>query len=93
MDETYYGKVIAKKEGLYTLYVFQVDSKYIMCTKLPNWSINIDIDDIGYFTIEEVTAGDKYFDPETNTEKVYQYSNVYLKNFIKENINKEHILV
>lgn len=93
MENTIYGKVVAKKEGLYTLYVLQNDSKYIMCTKLPNWLINIDIGDTGYFTIEEVNAGDKYYDPESNSEKIYQYSNIYLKNFIKDNINKENILV
>ena len=39
MDSTIRAKLLTKKEGLYTLYVFQdLDTgAYIMCTKLPNW--------------------------------------------------------
>lgn len=93
MEKTLYGELVAKKEGTYTLYVFQTHNEYIMCTKLPNWIIPLDIGDIGFFTFEEITAGDKYYDPHSNSEKIYQYSNIYLKNFIKDNVNKENILV
>lgn len=93
MEKTFYGKVVGKKEGIYTLYVFETNDQYIMCTQLPNWNMKIDIDDIGFVTVEEITAGDKYYDRTTNSEKIYQFSNIYLKNFIKDNLNKTEILV
>lgn len=92
-DKTFYGELVAKKEGTYTLYVFQDDTQYIMCTKLPNWNINVNIGDKGYVTTEEVCAGEKYYEPNTQQEKTYQYSNIYIKNFIKDNNNKSDIIV
>ena len=65
MIETVKGKLVAKKVGIYLVYVFELGiDKYIMCTQLPNWDISqITIGDIGYITYEDAIAGDKYFDP------------------------------
>ena len=92
-----YGKLLAMKEGEYTVYVFRDISsgELHMCTKLPNWqTTNLNIGDTGYFEIQYVKAGDAYFQRELNTNKVYQYSNVYFVNFINESKtdNKDIIL-
>lgn len=94
MTETIHGKLIAKRNGIYTVYVFEKDNQeYIMCTKLPNWGdYNILIGDSGFLTIEYVIAGDKYFDRETESERIYKYSNVYFKDFIKD-MEKEDIIL
>ena len=55
----------------YTTYVFEcLDSdvvkysKYIMCTRYPNWDHrNIELDEIGYLNFMEIKAGvDTWFD-------------------------------
>ena len=80
-------KLLAIREGKYTMYVFQnLDSHgYIMCTRLPNWKVpNINIGDIGFLNYQIVKAGECYFNPSTQTEVKYNYSNIYFINFIDE---------
>lgn len=91
------AKLLAKKEGTYTVYVFRnldTDS-YIMCTRLPNWQTSDpNIGDEGFLKYSEVRAGEKYFNPATQAEESYNYSNVYFENFIlrSEIINNNIIL-
>ncbi len=94
ITKTVHGKLVAKKEGLYTIYVFQIDNnEYIMCTKLPNWGIsNLHLNDVGFITIEEVQQGEEYIDRITQSKKVYNFSNMYLKEFIKDNKTEDIIL-
>lgn len=81
-------KLLATREGPYTIYVFQeLDSRqYIMCTKLPNWhSVELSIGDIGYLEYSIIKAGDSYYDPTEDKYIKYLYSNVYFINFVKTN--------
>lgn len=91
-------KLVALREGTYTIYVFQelLTNEFIFCTRLPNWQVpNIDIGDIGFLQYREVRGGDEYFNPVTYTTEIYQFSNVYFTNFVRKSdviVNKEIIL-
>ena len=89
--------LIAKKSGLFTVYVFKnLDtSEYIMCTKLPNWDFgDIDIGTSGFLSYENAIAGEKYFNPKTQTHEIYNYTKMYFKNFIEDiPVNKEEIKI
>ena len=95
---TEHVKLIASREGLYTVYVFKnLDSKeYIMCTKLPNWnSPTIFIGDEGFLTYQVVKAGESYYDPNLESDQKYRYSNVYFTDFIIDNksVHKNEIIL
>ena len=50
-------KLIAIRDGQYTVYVFQeVDtSEYIMCTRLPNWRVpDLELGTIGFLQYQIV---------------------------------------
>lgn len=95
MDETYYVKLIQKKEGFYTIYVFQKDNgDYVMCTKLPNWGVyNINKEDTGFLTVTFAKAGEEYFERSTNQKKIYQFDQCYFKEFIKDSNKTEDIIL
>jgi hypothetical protein len=81
------AKLIAKKEGLYTVYVFEkINSNgYIMCTRLPNWQTSpVNEGSVGFLLYEFIKSGDKYYDKYSNTFKINDYSNIYFINFIEE---------
>lgn len=92
-EETFHGTLVRKKEGMYTLYVFQKDnSEYVMCTKLPNWGpYNINVGDSGFCTVDTVLAGEEYFHRETGEVIKYMYSNIYFKEFIQDKKQVEDI--
>lgn len=91
------AKLVAKKDGLYTIYVFQnlQNNEYIMCTKLPNWDFgDISIGKEGFLTYENAIAGEKYFNPKLQTFEIYNYTKVYFKNFIEDiKHNTEEIII
>ena len=92
------AKLLAIKEVVYTIYVFKdnINNKYIMCTRLPNWQVQeINIGDEGYLQYQEIKAGDEYYDISIEKNKKYNYSNIYFNNFVKksEKINKEEIIL
>ena len=92
------AKLLAIKDGVYTIYVFKdnINNKYIMCTRLPNWQVQeINIGDEGYLQYQEIKAGDEYYDISIEKNKKYNYSNIYFNNFVKksEKINKEEIIL
>lgn len=96
-EKTIHGTVVAVKTGIYTVYVFQDDeNKYHMCTKLPNWGqeYNLKIGDTGFVTIQEFIGGEQYYDRTTGSYQTIQFTNVYLKDFIKDSVyeNKQIIL-
>ena len=64
---------------------------YVMITRLPNWqSREVDIDEVGYITYNEVKAGeDKWFCPETGQYIPYNYTNIYFIKFVKEQDNSK----
>lgn len=97
MIKTIKGKLVAKKDGIYTIYVFELENnEYVMCTQLPNWDVpTLTKGEIGFVTYEDAVAGEKYFNPRTGMFDIYNYTNTYFKNFIKdeEKINKEIIIV
>lgn len=78
-------KLIALKEDIYSIYVFQdLNTKeFIMCTRLPNWQIpEIFIGNEGFLKYQYVKAGEEYYDPQEQKYRKYLYTNVYLINFI-----------
>ena len=90
-------KLVAVKEGLYSMYVFKdLDtSKYIMCTKLPNWNMpNIAIGEEGFIKYQEVMAGQEYYNPSSEQTEKYKYSNLYLISYInKSEISGSNIIL
>lgn len=95
IEKTYHGKVVAKKDGIYSVYVFQLDdNSYDMCTVLPNWGeeYKLSVGDSGFVTANEVRAGEPYYDRHTGETKTYQYSKVYLQEFIKDQVTNKIIL-
>lgn len=81
-------KLLAVREGHYTIYVFKnlSTNNYIMCTRLPNWQVpQVSVGDTGFLEYQTVKAGEAYFNPSLGTSEVYKYSNVYFTNFILQN--------
>lgn len=92
---TYHGKIVAKKTGIYTVYVFQLDdNSYEMCTLLPNWGpeYQLPVGAVGFVTVLDAVAGETYYDRESNTQKTYQFSKTYFQDFIKDRVIKDIIL-
>lgn len=90
-------KLLAVREGTYSIYVFQnVDNgEYIMCTRLPNWQTpQITIGDIGFLEYQIVKAGESYYDPKQGIMVSYSYSNVYFINFVQgTNISQNNEII
>jgi hypothetical protein len=92
MRATYYGEVVAIRDGQYMTYVIKnLDEpnnsllRYVTVTIPPNWEhYNLDIGTIGYFTCEYVSAGETYIKHTTGEQCVYAYSVCYLVNFIEK---------
>lgn len=98
MDRITEAKLLAVREGVYTLYVFKdsINNTFIMCTRLPNWQIpDVTIGDEGFLQYQTVKAGEEYFDVTTGEKNTFKYTNVYFINFVKksEDINKETIIL
>ena len=89
MEQIIFAELIAIKDSQYTIYVFKnlETNSYLMCTKLPNWQTpDINVGDKGFVLIEQVKAGQEYFNIQTQENSKYQYTNIYFKNFIKESV-------
>ena len=95
MINTTHATLITLKSGIYTVYVFQQDTgEYLMCTKLPNWgAYDINIGDSGFLTYEFANAGEEYFDRETGEKRIYKFTNIYFKDFIKDVEKTEKIIL
>jgi hypothetical protein len=97
MDIVTRVKLLAKKDALYSLYVFKnlEDNSIFMCTKLPNWILPfIEIGDIGFVKTNQVKAGELYYDPSDDSYKPYKYSNIYMTNYIIEtDISNSNIML
>ena len=97
MEKIFRAKLLTKREDNYSLFVFQdLDTlEYVMCTRLPNWNIpKIDVGDIGYVKIQKVKAGESYFHVATQLTNIFNYSNIYLLNFINEiNITDTNLIL
>ena len=65
-----------------------------MCTRLPHWQTpDIGIGEVGFLNYQEVRAGQTYFNPNTEKDEYYRYSNRYYMNFIKKPVtDKEDII-
>lgn len=94
-ENTQHGKIVAKRDGIYTIYVFQLDTQeYLMVTKLPNWGIyNLNIGDSGFITYQTAQAGETYYNRKTNSYQTYQYTGVYFKEFIKDRQELKDIIL
>lgn len=81
---------------MYTVYVFLNDTGDLrMCTKLPNWGVeyNLHIGDTGYVTLQTFIAGEEFYDRETDKKSIIRFTNVYFKEFIKDNNKTEQIIL
>ena len=94
-EETQHGVLVAKRNGIYTVYVFKLDNgEYIMCTKLPNWgTYDININDSGFITTQFFKAGEQYYNRDTESFQLIQYTNMYFKDFIKDNEKMKDIIL
>jgi len=97
MELVVFAKLLAIREGQYTIYVFKnlESNSYIMCTRLPNWNTpDIMIGSEGFLSYNEVAAGDEYYHPVTEARLIYNYSNVYFINFVqKQEIENNNIIL
>lgn len=95
MRTTYFGEVVAKQDGQYSVYVIKnLDEpnnsllRYITVTRLPNWNCKeLEIGDVGYVECDYVNAGDTYYQTSTNSNQTYNYTVCYLINFIEKQNN------
>lgn len=91
------AKLIAIRQGLYTMYVFKDldNNQYIMCTRLPDWKVpDFEINDEGFLKYQFVKAGDIYLNPNTGESCTYKYDNVYFLNFVKRSeITNDNIIL
>jgi len=90
---TVLAKLVAKESDTmgYVTYVFECldteikkETKYIMCTRFPNWDHRIiELDEIGYLNFFEIQAGiSKWFDG--NKMIPYNYNNIQFIKFVKK---------
>lgn len=95
MINTTHATLVAFKSGIYEIYVFQQDNgEYLMCTKLPNWGVyNINKGDSGFLTYEFANAGEEYFDRLSGEKRIYKFTNIYFKDFIKDTKDDEKIIL
>ena len=80
-------RLLAVREGTYTMYVFQNihTNQYIMCTRLPNWQVpEINLQEVGFLEYQKVKAGETYYDPKLEVTTKYNYSNIYFHNFVRK---------
>lgn len=97
---TVLSKLVAKEEdiGGYVNYVFEIleekevnrlGTKYIMCTRYPNWNHRkIDIGEVGYLNFFEIRAGiDKWFDGEKMIS--YNYNGIQFDKFVSKPKEKD----
>ena len=81
---------------MYTVFVFQnEDGSYRMCTKLPNWGeeYNLSVGDEGFVTMQSYIAGEQFYNRKTDKNEIIKFTNVYFKEFIKDNKNIEKIIL
>lgn len=99
VEKTIRACLVAKQDGIYTTYVFKdldSENKYIMCTRLPNWDIaEINLREKGFITVQEVGAGEVYYNRKEGKEIKYQHSGIYIIKFIRYNneIKDEEIIL
>lgn len=95
------GKLVAKTKDVlgYITYVFELieeseierlDTKYIMCTRFPNWEHRIiDLEEIGYLQFVEIIAGiSSWFDG--NKMIPYRYNNIQFIKFIEKQEKEDY---
>jgi hypothetical protein len=65
-----------------------------MCTKLPNWGseYSLRIGDVGYVTLQTFIAGETFYDRTTDQNSTIKFTNVYFKEFIKDNKTEQIVL-
>lgn len=91
-------KLLAKEHDIcgYQTLVFKIlqenipfGKQYIMTTVFPNWESRIpDLGETGYLMYDEVIGGiDTYYNRETKTIEVYNFTNLIFKKFVKEEDN------
>lgn len=86
----------AVREGTYTMYVFKnlSNSEFLMCTRLPHWQTpNIDIGEKGFLSYRDVKAGQTYFNPNTEQDEYYRYSNRYFINFVHKPVTDKKDII
>lgn len=66
-----------------------------MCTKLPNWGPEymLQVGDEGFVTLETYIAGESFYDRKSDSYQTVRFSNVYLKEFVKDNKQPAQIIL
>lgn len=66
-----------------------------MCTKMPNWGEEYDlpVGVEGFVTLRSYLAGELYYNQKTAKQEVIKFTNVYFKEFIKDNKPIEKIIL
>ena len=66
-----------------------------MCTKLPNWGeeYNLNIGDEGFITMQTFIAGESYYNRASDKNETIRFTNVYFKEFLKDNKTKGKIIL
>jgi hypothetical protein len=65
-----------------------------MCVVFPNWQSRIpEIGEIGYLDYDEVSAGDTYYNRDTDSIMKYNFSNLIFKKFVKEQDNSKKDII
>ena len=84
METTIKVVLLAKKTGIYTIYIFlNLDTnEYIDIKQPPNFDININKGQEGYLTYVYAKEGDEYYNPKTETKERYKYTNNFIRNFV-----------
>ena len=104
MSNTIRAQLLVSEKDLYgyTTYVFKnlevnpsFGNQYKMMTRLPNWQCgDIEVNEIGYVTYDEVIAGeDKWYNQETDQMVPYKYTNIYFVKFVKEQDNSKKDII
>ena len=93
-----FAKLVAKERDTlgYITYVFECvdvmvnDSKYVMCTRYPNWDHKaIEIGDTGYLNFIEIRAGiDKWYDGHNMIP--YNYNGIQFVKFVQKPRVQDH---
>lgn len=95
------AKLVAKDEVIngYSTYVFEClddeireQTKYIMCTRFPNWdAAKINLDSEGFLHFEEREAGkDQWYNQETQQWHSFSYNMIQFMRFIEFQKKKDN---
>lgn len=86
-------RVLSHRTGDYSVYAFEnldsecVNDKYLMCTKLPNWDIELNDGDTGILKFYKAIAGTtKWYDHRGSMTRIpHKHTAYYILDFVNLN--------